>query len=56
MSRWILDLGLQSYIIRDEPRRSRTDEENMIISVAERLAKHQNYQFGHKRTAKTSST
>jgi hypothetical protein len=42
-------MGLFKVVIYEGERFVRTDKENMIISVAERLAEELNYQFGHKR-------
>jgi hypothetical protein len=42
-------MGLFKVVIFEGERFVRTDKENMIISVAERLAEELNYQFGHKR-------
>jgi len=41
--------GLWKVAIYEGERFVRTDRENMIISVAERLAEELNYEFGHKR-------
>jgi hypothetical protein len=48
----IARMGLFKVVIYEGERFVRTDKENMIISVAERLAEELNYQFGHKRTGK----
>jgi hypothetical protein len=39
--------GLWKVVIYEGERFVRTDKENMVISVAEKLAKELNYQFGH---------
>ena len=44
--------GLWKVTIYEGNRFVRTDKDNMIISVAERLAEDLNYQFGHKRKGK----
>jgi hypothetical protein len=41
--------GLWKVTIYEGERFVRTDKENMIISVAEKLAEELNYQFGDKR-------
>ena len=41
--------GLWKRAIYEGERFVRTDKENMIISVAEKLAEDLNYKFGHKR-------
>jgi len=41
--------GLWKVAIYEGERFVRTDKQNMIISVAEKLAEELNYQFGHKR-------
>jgi len=41
--------GLWRVTIYERERFVRTDKENMVISVAEKLAKELNYQFGYKR-------
>ena len=48
----ILRMGLFKVVICEGDRFVRTDKENMIISVAERLAEELNYQFGNKNKAK----
>lgn len=45
-------MGLFKVVIYEGDRFVRTDKENMIISVAERLAEELNYQFGNKNKAK----
>jgi len=40
--------GLWKVVIYEGERFVRTDKDNMIISVAEKLAEELNYQFGHK--------
>ena len=45
-------MGLYKVVIYEGERFVRTDKENMIISVAEKLAEELNYQFGHKRKVK----
>jgi len=42
-------MGLFKVVIYEGERFVRTDKENMIISVAERLAEELNYHFGQKR-------
>jgi hypothetical protein len=44
--------GLWKVCIYEGERFVRTDQENMIISVAEKLAEELNYQFGHKKKAR----
>lgn len=44
--------GLWKVVIYEGERFVRTDKENVIISVAEKLAEELNYQFGHKRKGK----
>ena len=44
--------GLWKVCIYEGERFVRTDKENMIISVAEKLAEEFNYQFGHKKKAR----
>jgi hypothetical protein len=44
--------GLWKVVIYEGERFVRTDKDNMIISVAERLAEELNHQFGHKRKEK----
>ena len=46
---WVARSGLWKVAIYEGERFVRTDKENMIISVAEKLAEELNYQFGHKR-------
>ena len=41
--------GLWKVVIYEGERLVRTDQENIIISVAEKLAEELNYQFGHKK-------
>lgn len=41
--------GLWKVVIYEGDRFVRTDKENMIISVAERLAEELNYKFGHRK-------
>lgn len=41
--------GLWKVCIYEDERFVRTDKENLIISVAERLAEELNYRFGHKK-------
>jgi hypothetical protein len=41
--------GLWKVCIYEGERFVRTDKENMIISVAEKLAEELSYQFGHKK-------
>lgn len=41
--------GLWKVVIYENERFVRTDKENMVISVAKRLAEELNYQFGNKR-------
>jgi hypothetical protein len=45
-------MGLFKVVIYQGERFVRTDKENMIISVAEKLAEELNYQFGNKRKGK----
>ena len=45
-------MGLYKVVIYESERFVRTDKENVIISVAEKLAEELNYQFGHKRIKK----
>jgi len=45
-------MGLFKVVIYEGERFVRTDKENMIISVAERLAEELNHQFGHNKKAK----
>lgn len=45
-------MGLYKVVIYEGERFVRTDKENMIISVAEKLAEELNYQFGDKRKVK----
>jgi hypothetical protein len=47
--------GLWKVVVYEGERFVRTDKENMIISVAERLAEELNYQFGSKRRTKPAS-
>jgi hypothetical protein len=42
-------VGLFKVVIYEGERFVRTDKENVIISVAEKLAAELNYQFGHKK-------
>jgi hypothetical protein len=42
-------MGLFKVVIYEGERFVRTDKENMVIRVAERLAEELNYQFGTKR-------
>jgi hypothetical protein len=42
-------MGLFKVVIYEGERFVRTDKENMVISVAEKLAEELNYQFGHKK-------
>jgi hypothetical protein len=44
--------GLWKVVIYEAQRFVRTDKENLIISVAEKLAEELNYQFGHKKSRK----
>jgi len=44
--------GLWKVTISEGERFVRTDRENMIISVAEKLVEELNYHFRHKRTGK----
>lgn len=44
--------GLWKVVIYEGERFVRTDKENMVISVAEKLAEELNYQFGHKKKSK----
>jgi len=44
--------GLWKVCIYEDERFVRTDKENLIISVAERLAEELNYQFGHKKKSR----
>jgi hypothetical protein len=44
--------GLWKVTIYEGERFVRTDKENMIISIAEKLAEELNYQFGHKRNGR----
>jgi hypothetical protein len=44
--------GLWKVVIYEGARFVRTDKENMVINVAEKVAEELNYQFGHKRKAK----
>lgn len=48
--------GLWKVVIYEGERFVRTDKDNLIISVAERLAEELNYQFGHERKGKTART
>jgi len=41
--------GLWKVVIYEGERFVRTDKENLIIAVAERLAEELNYHFGHNR-------
>ena len=41
--------GLWKVVIYEGERFVRTDKENMVISVAEKLAEELNYQFGNKK-------
>lgn len=45
-------LGLYKVVIYEGERFVRTDKENLIVSVAERLAEQLNYDFGNKKKAK----
>lgn len=45
-------MGLFKIVIYEGERLVRTDKENMVVSVAEKLAEELNYQFGHKRKVK----
>ena len=47
-------MGLFKVVIYEGQRFVRTDKENMIIAVAERLAGELNYQFTGKRKAKAT--
>lgn len=44
--------GLWKVVIYEGERFVRTDKENMVISVAEKLAEELNYQFGSKKIGK----
>ena len=44
--------GLYKVVIHEGERFVRTDKENLVISVAEKLAEELNYQFGHKKKSK----
>jgi hypothetical protein len=46
--------GLYKVVIYEGERFVRTDKENMVISVAEKLAEELNYQFGHKKKSKSA--
>ena len=46
--------GLYKVVIYEGERFVRTDKENMVISVAEKLAEELNYQFGHKKKSKNA--
>jgi hypothetical protein len=45
--------GLWKFIIYEGERFVRTDKENMVISVAEKLAEELNYQFSGKRKGRS---
>ena len=45
-------MGLFKVVIYEGERFVRTDKDNMVISVAEKLAEELNYQFGHKKEAR----
>ena len=47
-------MGLYKVVIYEGERFVRTDKENMVISVAEKLAEELNYQFGHKKKSKSA--
>jgi hypothetical protein len=44
--------GLWKVVIYEGERFVRSDQENVIISVAERVAEQLNYDFGHKHKAR----
>ena len=48
-------MGLWKVVIYEGERFVRTDKENVVISVAERLADDLNYQFTGKRKARRKS-
>lgn len=48
----ILRMGLFKVVIYEGERFVRTDKENMVISVAEKLAEELNYEFGSKKRGK----
>lgn len=45
-------MGLYKVVIYEGQRFVRTDKDNMIISVAEKLAEKLNLEFGHKKKGK----
>jgi hypothetical protein len=47
--------GLWKVVIYEDERFVRTDKENMVITVAEKLAEELNYQFGHQKKRKTQA-
>jgi hypothetical protein len=45
-------MGLYKVVIYEGERFVRTDKDNMVISVAEKLAEKLNLEFGHKKKGK----